>query len=70
MFKELPYIKDKEGLGYSDVGDTQYPRYLCLDYCDWGDSPKNMWRWQEKRLGENPSVLDEKLWNWEMINVT
>lgn len=30
MFKEPPYIKDKEGLGYSDVGDAQYPRYLCL----------------------------------------
>lgn len=44
VFKGWPYIKDKKGLGYSDVGDTQYPRYLCLDYYGWGDSPKNMWR--------------------------
>lgn len=59
----LTSIKDKEGLGYSDIVDTQYPRYLCLDYCGWEDSPKNMWRWQENRLDEKPSERDEKFWN-------
>lgn len=55
----MSYIKDKEGIGFSGVSNTQYPRYLCLDYCGWGDSPRNMWRWQENRLDEKPSVLDE-----------
>lgn len=38
----MPYIKDKEGPGFSDVSNTQYPRYLCLDNYGLGHSPKNM----------------------------